>query len=391
MAFNAEYNVNHTEDARNRKTPMDLNIIDYEWVEKTSNVKELKKAYESLQIDGGFPDLQKTVGEKICTLDPKFRRVVDGEKPMTREEEQRVTDDLLAFLEEANHTDSQLKNLAEKDENEENKSIFSNSAKSAQNRSDNDTYVSPLVQEIQNKKMAEQDRMKGNEAVKAKDYGEAVYHYTNSINLDPNEPFSYANRAMAYLKQKIYRNAVDDATKAIELKPGYLKAHHRRGKALSALDRFDEAIKDFQYILEEEPDNKDVNKDLQECRVKANKAARMANQEEPHKGEAEEKPKSAAAEKQFKRIAIEEDSDEEGSGEDEQEEVVSQPKIQPVNSKIKSKFPLKSQRDIDEHAKTAKRLMQQGGDAFMKKYEEQQIAQKAKPAEKPKEAPKPKV
>lgn len=110
--------------------------------------------------------------------------------------------------------------------------------------------------------MAEQDRMKGNEAVKAKDYSEAVYHYTNSINLDPNEPFSYANRAMAYLKQKIYKNAVEDATKAIELKPGYLKAHHRRGKALTGLDRFEEAIKDFQYILEEEPDNKDVNKDL---------------------------------------------------------------------------------------------------------------------------------
>lgn len=87
MAFNQDYDINHQGDARNRKLPMDLNIIDYEWVEKTSNVKELKKAYESLQIDGGFPDLQRTVGEKICTLDPKFKRVMEGEKPMSREEE----------------------------------------------------------------------------------------------------------------------------------------------------------------------------------------------------------------------------------------------------------------------------------------------------------------
>ena len=168
--------------------------------------------------------------------------------------------------------------------------------------------------------------MMGNEAVKSKDYSEAVYHYTNSIKNDPNEPFSYANRSMAYLKQKIYTNAAADATKAIELKPGYLKAHHRRGKALSHLDRFEEAIKDFQYILEEEPDNKDVNKDLQDCRVKANKAERMAakeKEENPDKAadtKKDVKPKSS--EKQFKRIAIEEDSDEE-EGEEEQDEAVS--------------------------------------------------------------------
>ena len=77
--------------------------------------------------------------------------------------------------------------------------------------------------------------MKGNEAVKSKDYGEAVYHYTNSINMNPNEAFTYANRSMAYLKQKLYKNASEDASEAIKLKPGYLKAHHRRGKALTGL------------------------------------------------------------------------------------------------------------------------------------------------------------
>ena len=87
----------------------------------------------------------------------------------------------------------------------------------------------------------------------------------------------------------------------------------------------EEAIKDFQYILEEEPDNKDVNKDLQDCRVKANKAARMAKEKEENPDKSDdskkvEKPKSS--EKQFKRIAIEEDSDEE-EGEDEQDEAVS--------------------------------------------------------------------
>ena len=50
---------------------------------------------------------------------------------------------------------------------------------------------------------------------------------------------------MAYLKMQDYRKVVADAEKAIELKPGYLKAHHRRGKAYAALDEHDNAIKDF--------------------------------------------------------------------------------------------------------------------------------------------------
>ena len=46
-----------------------------------------------------------------------------------------------------------------------------------------------------------------------------------------------------------------------------MKAIHRRGKALAALKKYDEAIKDFQYILEAEPENKDVNKDLMDART----------------------------------------------------------------------------------------------------------------------------
>ena len=77
--------------------------------------------------------------------------------------------------------------------------------------------------------------MKGNEFVKAKEYSAAVGCYTRSIELNNKEPFTYANRAMAYLKMKLYKNVIDDSNSALELKPGYLKAIHRRGKAYAAL------------------------------------------------------------------------------------------------------------------------------------------------------------
>jgi tetratricopeptide (TPR) repeat protein len=76
---------------------------------------------------------------------------------------------------------------------------------------------------------------------------------------------------MAYLKMKLYKNAVEDSNSALELKPGYLKAIHRRGKAYAALGEYEKAIKDFQKILEEEVDNKEVNKDLMDTRTLYNK------------------------------------------------------------------------------------------------------------------------
>lgn len=131
--------------------------------------------------------------------------------------------------------------------------------------------------------------------------------YSRSIELNDGEPYTYANRAMAYLKQKCYRQAAEDATKAIELKPGYLKAHHRRGKAYLSLNKFEEAIKDFQYILENEPENKDVNKDLQTAR----KSLKDKVVNEKLDTNTSEKKSEPAAKGKFRRVAIEEDSDEE--------------------------------------------------------------------------------
>ena len=233
-----QQNTAHIE-SRDRTSNYDLNRVDYEWVAKQTNVTELKKAYEALEIDACFPDLLKTCGERICELDPKFKRRMEGDKKLSVDEQKAVDDDIFAFLDTMNATDKKLQNLAEEGD-KENKSIFSNEEPSKK-----EIYKSPLVIQLENQKVAENERMKGNEAVKSKEYQDAVKAYTRSIELNPDEAFTYANRAMAYLKLKNYGNVIMDANKAIELKPGYLKAFHRRGKAYAALGKHEQAIKDF--------------------------------------------------------------------------------------------------------------------------------------------------
>lgn len=69
-------------DPRLRKIDYDINKIDYEWIERESNVKELKAGYDALEIDGCFPDLLRALGNKICEYDPKFKfRMESGRRP----------------------------------------------------------------------------------------------------------------------------------------------------------------------------------------------------------------------------------------------------------------------------------------------------------------------
>ena len=53
---------------------LNLNEIDFKWVEETDDAKLLKKALKMLKDDGGyFPDLEKSIEDKLLTLDKKFK------------------------------------------------------------------------------------------------------------------------------------------------------------------------------------------------------------------------------------------------------------------------------------------------------------------------------
>ncbi|KAK4105015.1 hypothetical protein N658DRAFT_198032 [Parathielavia hyrcaniae] len=63
----------------------------------------------------------------------------------------------------------------------------------------------------------------GNKAFAAHDWPAAIDFYTKAIELNDKEPTFWSNRAQAYLKTEAYGFAIRDATKAVELKPGFVK------------------------------------------------------------------------------------------------------------------------------------------------------------------------
>ena len=72
-----------------------------------------------------------------------------------------------------------------------------------------------------NRQKAENEKNKGNEALKSKDLQEALFYYSKSIEYDPTLETSYCNRALVYLEQKgilqflEYEHAINDCNKAI--------------------------------------------------------------------------------------------------------------------------------------------------------------------------------
>ena len=82
----------------------DLLKVDYQWVDRCDDKRELRLAYESLVEDAGFPDLTAHCLAKLKTVDKKFKTQEDFNR-YDPEEERKANEDVNAFLSEMASTD----------------------------------------------------------------------------------------------------------------------------------------------------------------------------------------------------------------------------------------------------------------------------------------------
>jgi stress-induced-phosphoprotein 1 len=81
----------------------------------------------------------------------------------------------------------------------------------------------------------------GNQFLQAKQYDEAIAAYTEAINLDPKDHVFFSNRSAAYLSKGDASSALADGQRCIELKGDWAKGYTRKGAALHALRRYEDA------------------------------------------------------------------------------------------------------------------------------------------------------
>ncbi|EST07177.1 Tetratricopeptide TPR1 [Kalmanozyma brasiliensis GHG001] len=109
---------------------------------------------------------------------------------------------------------------------------------------------------------AEQLKSEGNKAMSAKDYGAAIEAYGKAIELNPNSPVYFSNRAAAFSQIGQHDQAIDDARQASKIDPKFGKAYSRLGHALFSSGRYQEAVEAYQQGVEVDPTNEVLKKGL---------------------------------------------------------------------------------------------------------------------------------
>lgn len=104
----------------------------------------------------------------------------------------------------------------------------------------------------------EELKQRGNECFANGRYAEAIENYTRGLEVNPNSAILYANRSAAQLKLENYGLAEQDATKAIESDPNYIKGYYRRGSAHFSMGKFKDAINDLKTVCSRFPNDKDA-------------------------------------------------------------------------------------------------------------------------------------
>jgi DnaJ family protein C protein 7 len=101
-------------------------------------------------------------------------------------------------------------------------------------------------------KQAQEERSRGNEYFRNKQYKEACECYTVALSKElstEDRAACFANRAAAKLKLEDYEGALEDCSEALSLDENYWKAKYRRKECYLKLGRYEEALKDAKALV----------------------------------------------------------------------------------------------------------------------------------------------
>eukprot|EP01065_Artemidia_motanka_P029409 TRINITY_DN35524_c0_g1_i1.p1 TRINITY_DN35524_c0_g1~~TRINITY_DN35524_c0_g1_i1.p1 ORF type:complete len:468 (+),score=126.29 TRINITY_DN35524_c0_g1_i1:74-1477(+) len=148
-------------------------------------------------------------------------------------------------------------------------------------------------------KAAEAAKDKGNKAYRDGDAKGAVRCYTLAISLWPHDASFYSNRAAAYMSLRRFRLALDDGSKAVELRPEWPKGHYRRGCAMLQLGQAMDAVWALNTAVKlSDPPTKDLLEALQFAKAAVEAEQGGECKADPSSDSEDEPPRAAAQRRQ---------------------------------------------------------------------------------------------
>lgn len=124
---------------------------------------------------------------------------------------------------------------------------------------------------------AEAKKELGNKAFAAKEYDEAIKHYTAAIAIDSKNCVYFSNRSACYGGKKDWASSADDAKECIKFNPSFIKGYYRLASAQSEQNEFEAALATIKQGMAIEPDNPQLQKQMRQIKAKRSSLRRAEN------------------------------------------------------------------------------------------------------------------
>ncbi|KAA8523986.1 hypothetical protein F0562_010583 [Nyssa sinensis] len=125
---------------------------------------------------------------------------------------------------------------------------------------------------LNNVRLVARARARGNDLFKSERFTEACSAYGEGLRLDSSNSVLYCNRAACWYKLGLWERSVDDCNQALCIRPNYIKALLRRAASNSKLERWAEAVRDYEVLRREIPDDNEVAESLFHAQVALKKS-----------------------------------------------------------------------------------------------------------------------
>lgn len=125
---------------------------------------------------------------------------------------------------------------------------------------------------LNNVRLVARARGRGNDLFKNERFTEACSAYGDGLRLDPSNSVLYCNRAACWYKLGQWERSLDDCNKALSIQPNYIKALLRRAASNSKLEKWVDAVRDYEVLRKELPDDNEVAESLFHAQVALKKS-----------------------------------------------------------------------------------------------------------------------
>ncbi|CAN4117681.1 unnamed protein product [Withania somnifera] len=126
------------------------------------------------------------------------------------------------------------------------------------------TEVSHLLKTVS---LVGRARARGNDLFKSERYTEACAAYGEGLTRDSSNSILYCNRAACWFKLEQWEKSLDDCNQALLIQPNYTKALLRKAASNAKLERWAEAVRDYEVLRRELPYDNEVAESLFHAQV----------------------------------------------------------------------------------------------------------------------------